>query len=178
MKKIHKTKSFTILELMVVFSILVILAAFLMPAVTKLIEKAKKTQTKAEMLAIITAIKSYEATYGVLPVPAGWVDASVDSKYDDLMELLTCLKKGAGGPADVYLNTREIRFLDVPTDYTSTDASENGYRDPWGNYYKIYMDTNYDGQIAGPGGTALYGTTFVYSTGKNTGADDYIYSWK
>ena len=177
MKNIDKFKAFTIIEMLTVIAIIAVLVALLMPTITKVTGRAKNTKAKAEMQSIITAIKSYESTYGILPIPTDWSNGDINSKYDNLMELLTCVKKGAGGIADTYLNSREIRFLDIPQNYTSTSTSINGYRDPWNNKYLIYMDTDYNGQVTGPDSEILYGTVFIYSIGKG-GDDNYVYSWK
>lgn len=175
-----KNKNFTLIEMLIVIAIIAILITLLMPVITKMSRRAKETKAKAEMQSITTAIKSYESTYGVLPVPAGWSnpESGTGSDYNDLMELLTDVKIGGAVPT-TYRNSRQIRFLDVPDGYTT-----NGYVDPWGNKYIIYMDTNYDGQVAnvGPVGDVTnpaYGTVFIYSTADGAAStDDYVYSWK
>jgi prepilin-type N-terminal cleavage/methylation domain-containing protein len=160
MKK--RLRKFTLIEMIAVIAIIAILMAILLPVVTKMTRRAKETKAKAEMQAIALAIKSYESTYGILPF--GGAETVMDSSdYDTMMGVLTNVGGG---------NTRQIRFLDVPDDYTS-----KGYVDPWDNDYKIFIDTDYDGDISVLG-DSLYGTVFIYSTGKGGGADDYIYSWK
>ena len=185
-----KRTGFTLIELLVVIAIIAILAALLMPAITTVRNNAKKAQARAQMNAIMTAIKTYESTYGVLPIPAGYSNAtspyylsiSDNGQYEVLMELLTGVKKGSGGVAITNKNSRSIRFLDVPTGYTLTDNTKNGYRDPWSNYYYIYMDSDYAGDVvnAGPANNeTLYGTVFIYSTaGPASSTDKYIYTWK
>ena len=172
MKKYYKRKRFTLTELLVVIAIITILAGILMPTISHIIRSAKKTKAKAEMQSIITAVRSYEATYGVLPLPSGWSNANTGTSYNNLMELLTDVKIGGGTPT-TYRNSRQIRFLDIPKDYTTS-----GFQDPWSNDFLIYIDTNYDGQVTGPDSETLYGTVFIYSTGPGTGTDDYVYSWK
>jgi type II secretory pathway pseudopilin PulG len=181
MRKI-KIKRFTIIELIVVIGIIAVLMALLMPVMTSVRTKAKETKAKAEMHSIITAIKSYEMTYGILPMPAGVDDAGSDGlinanpEYADLLTFLT----NVGAPnktAAVTGNARGIRFLDVPDKYTT-----NGFLDPWSQDYSIYLDTDYDGQILGPGATVgttetLYGTVFICTLSGGDGADT-VYSWK
>ena len=171
MKKYNRLRNFSLIELLIAIAIIAILSAMLMPVVSHLTTTAKKTKAKAEMQSIITAIKSYESTYGILPFSGAEtvMDRSDDDDYDNMMDTLTNVPAGS--------NSRSIRFLDVPDGYTT-----NGYLDPWGNKYFIYLDTDYDGEIAnvGPAGNITnpaYGTVFIYSTGKN-GTDDYVYSWK
>jgi type II secretory pathway pseudopilin PulG len=170
MKKNDRFKSFTIIELIIVIAIIAVLIALMMPVVTKMSKRAKETKAKAEMQSIVTAIKSYEATYGVLPFSGAETDLS-NSDYSNLMELLTDVASGGGTPT-TYRNSRQIRFLDVPESYTT-----KGYVDPWDNNYKVFVDTDYNGQ-ANVLGDTLYGTIFVYSTGAGSGSENYIYSWK
>ncbi|HJO92048.1 MAG TPA: type II secretion system protein [Victivallales bacterium] len=158
---------FTLIELITVIAIISILVAILLPTLSSVREKARKTQAKAEMNSIITAIKSYESTYGVLPVPENWDNADTGTEYDNLMALLTDVIK-TGGDSD-YENTRHIRFLDVPDQYTT-----NGYLNPWDGKYEIYMDTDYNDELTGPDGT-LYGTVFITTTDGN---NETVYSWK
>ena len=179
----YKIRKFTIIELIVVIAIIATLMALLMPVMTGVRRKAKETKAKAEMHSIITAIKSYEMTYGILPLPDGVAASGLlktadgESEYPDLLTFLTNVQTE---DADVTGNSRGIRFLDVPNQYVA-----KGFLDPWEQDYSIYLDTDYDGIIVGPnananegqGFTNLYGTVFIYT---HSGSDesDTIYSWK
>jgi len=157
-----KYKNFTLIELLVVIAIIAILAAMLMPAISHVRKLAKKTQAKVEMQSIITAVKSYESTYGILPD---------NSSYTTLIPVLTGT------------NSRSIRFLDVQ------DNNPNIFKDPWDNDYKVFTDHDYDGQVTVTNYTdnPVYGTVFIYSYGpdkadgvvgiEDTSTDD-VASWK
>jgi len=162
-----KTRKFSLIEILVVIAIIAILAALLMPAITTVRNNAKKAQAKAQMNAIITAIKTYESTYGVMPVTSSnWTDApsTTTAQYTALMNALTNVPDGS--------NSRKIRFLDVPNNYINI-----GYLDPWTNKYQIYIDTDYNGQVTF-GSETLYGTVFITDTAGQTDAQKYIFSWK
>jgi prepilin-type N-terminal cleavage/methylation domain-containing protein len=167
-----KTKRFSLIELLVVIAIIAILIAILIPTVSTVRNNAKKAQAKAQMNAIITAIKTYESTYGVLPIPSSWADANTTNKYADLMALLTDVSGPLTESAYTSGNVRNIRFLDVPNNYTTL-----GYLDPWNNKYLIYLDTDYDGQVTF-GSETLYGTAFITDTAGQTDATKNIFSWK
>lgn len=175
-----KKHFFTLIELMIVIAIIAILISLLLPAIQTIKEQAKKTQARSQMNAIITAIKTYEATYGILPIPDSWTDGTNTTipKYDNLIALLTNVA-GPSTEADyISGNARNIRFLDVPGNYTA-----NGFLDPWGNRYLIYMDSTYSGTISsvGPSNETLYGSVFIYSNAGQTGiitASKCVYSWK
>jgi len=168
-----KHKNFTLIELLVVIAIIGILAAMLMPAISHVRKQALKTQAKVEMQSIITAVKSYESTYGILPF-SGAETAMISSDYDIMMGVLTNVPSGS--------NSRSIRFLDVPNDYTT-----KGFVDPWDKDYKILIDTNYGGDVTDPDASEsdpLYGTVFIYSEGPDKldndavdGSDD-VASWQ
>ncbi|OPZ84954.1 MAG: Fimbrial protein precursor [Firmicutes bacterium ADurb.Bin419] len=167
-----KKKSFTLIELLVVMAVIGILAAMLMPALNGVKTKGKITRARAEMNAMLTAIKQYEADYGVLPWKAGDDDVimgggpikdasspslSTENKnYDILLSLLTKVDHPTISDALATKgNTRNIRYLDTPSRYSSkyqsgaTDRYGIGFRDPFEVRYVIMLDMNYDGKING-----------------------------
>lgn len=60
-------KSFTMVELLVVIAVIGILAGILVPVLGNATQKARVTQARADINALMTAIKSYESTYNALP---------------------------------------------------------------------------------------------------------------
>lgn len=63
----HKSKGFTLVELIVVLVILAILAALLIPALTGYIDKAKEKKIVAETRMVVTAVQTVASeTYGSL----------------------------------------------------------------------------------------------------------------
>jgi len=193
--KIRKRK-FTIIELLVVIAIIGVLMGMLLPAVSAVRQNARKTKAKAEINGIISAIKQYEQTYGYFPFNSS---PTTLANYRMLMEYLTNYP-GPGNSASAttfVANPRAQRFLDAPSTYgygkgtidTPTGASawatERGdYADPWGSFYQVYIDTDYNGVVDTDIDTGLNGTVFVYSLGPDikkgttTTNKDNIYSWK
>lgn len=165
-----KRRLFTLIELMTVMIIISILIGLLIPTILLVKRQAMKTLAKSQMNAIATAIRTYEATYGVMPIPDGWTDENQGSKYDDLMALLTNVKAPQTETPYAEGNTRSIRFLDVPASYTT-----KGYCDPWGKAYFIWISSDYSGEVVVPGEGTLYGTVFIESI--DSGHDP-VYSWK
>lgn len=176
-----KKNKFTLIELLIVIAVIGVLVGLAMPVYTTVQRKAKETKAKAEMNSIETAIKSYEMTYGILPLPDNIAASGMVSggqTYADLFTYLTNVSYP--NDATVTGNGRGIRFLDLPNNY-----STNGFEDPWSQDFTIYLDTDYDGIIRGPnanaangqGFTNLYGSVFIYTHDGND-ATDTIYSWK
>ena len=60
-------KSFTMVEMLVVIAVISILAGILVPVLGTATQKARVTQARADINTLMTAIKSYEATYNALP---------------------------------------------------------------------------------------------------------------
>ncbi len=60
-------KSFTMVELLVVIAVIGILAGILVPVLGTATQKARVTQARADINALMTAIKSYESNYNALP---------------------------------------------------------------------------------------------------------------
>lgn len=176
--------SFTLIELLVVIAIIAILAGILLPVLTTVRQKGDETKAKTQINALLTAIKSYETTYGVLPWGGGsdvvWNgDSNEDGYFDTLLQFLTKVDMTAGDAASLDIstgNTRNTVFLDAPNDFAT-----KGYVDPWENRYAVALDLNYDGAVT-INGTALNGSVFIYSFGPNgtddNGSGDDICSWK
>jgi prepilin-type N-terminal cleavage/methylation domain-containing protein len=176
----RRTRSaFTLIELLVVIAIIAILAAMLLPAVSKAMEKAKKTKAKAEMQGIVAGINHYENLYGYLPFKLDSVDAGKDGTFgftnapitgtrvyqqnSNIVVVLMAVPTGLNlGHAK---NPQQQNFL---TAKQAGSTSESGvstidyeYRDPWQTPYVISLDLNNDGKTLDP----LYGRSAVSKQG-------------
>jgi len=160
-----KNKHFTLIELLIVIAIIAVLAAILLPVISNAVTKAEVTKCRAELSTLSNAIKQFESTYGVLPIPSGWKKG--DSHENEFLDadaykwLILILQgesvsssdnsayKGYGESAKV--NSRKIKFLDI---VSNTDGV---FLDPWDKSYYVHFDGDYDGKIAEPSSNKICG---------------------
>ena len=194
-----RKSKFTLVELLMVIGIIAILAGILLPVVNGAAKKADMTKAKAEITTLVNAIKQFEATYGHLPLPAGYAEGTIigaDKTCTNYPELIKVLQGETPNttPYPTNPNTRNTRFLDI----VGNVAGE--FTDPWGEPYKIIFDADYDGKITSGTGILpigydassnktyllidgthpLFFSVVIWSEGANTnpkGAQDNVYSF-
>jgi prepilin-type N-terminal cleavage/methylation domain-containing protein len=186
---------FTLVELLVVITIIGLLVGLVSVAVPKAIESGMKAKAKGELTAIVSAVKAYKQEYGQWPVAKSQMDSVADEynswygpptterESKDLMKILS-------GDMTVQkdrqtMNPKGARFLEG----AKTDGT---FQDPWGKQYSVKMDTNESGGVEyyGSSGTQenIRVTVIAVSLGKNgtqedpdkkvtTTCDD-VYSWR
>jgi prepilin-type N-terminal cleavage/methylation domain-containing protein len=107
--------AFTLIELLVVISIIAILAALLLPALSAVKKKAQIKKVQMEANGIVNAIHTYEADYSKFPVSAGAMSAATAA---------------AGGPEDFTYGTFGVSCVG-PSGSNSVSA---GFSTPSGTY--------------------------------------------
>lgn len=151
--------AFTLVELLVVISIIAILLGIILPAYFSIREKARYTKTKVTVKNLETAFKAYLDQYRVWPTEFG----SGENKEinADIVAILRGTDKNAN--KDGYV------FYEI--DATN---SAGAYLDPYTTYqdlnietpYRFRVDENYDNKIT-VDGQDLYRTVIVWSVGTN-----------
>ena len=186
---------FTLVELLVVVTIIGLLVGLVSVAVPTAIESGMKAKAKGELTAIVAAVKAYKQEYGQWPVAKSKMDL-VSDEYNswygpptqeqeskDLMKILS-------GDMTVQkerqtMNPKGVRFLEG----ANTDGT---FQDPWGKQYCVKMDTNDSGGLEyyGTSGTQenIRVTVIAISLGKNgtqedpekrvTRTCDDVFSWR
>jgi prepilin-type N-terminal cleavage/methylation domain-containing protein len=148
-QSVRAVRGFTLVELLVVITIIVILAGAGFSAGNSAIQKAKKTTCLAAATAIESAVNNFYTEYGSMPS-----DESTDTVFvTDEAAGIDLLKALLG--MDKTLNPRGLKFLSAKEGksnkngliYNSSSTDVSGMFDPWGGPFNVMMDLDYDEKV-------------------------------
>jgi prepilin-type N-terminal cleavage/methylation domain-containing protein len=187
-------RGFTLVELLVVISIIVVLAALSFGAAQVAIKKGNTLKAKTDATALVSAIEQYYQEYSKMPsVGSGTEEILTQGEVGiKLLEILLGKEDDTG----TMQNPRKIPFLSVGVSkskkkgglvYSRNGGQIIGLYDPWGIPFRIKFDDDYDDEILDPttpGGIIRNEKVVVYSLGadmklgKTTkGTNDDVKTW-
>lgn len=182
----RRAVAFTLIEMLVVITIIAVLAGLAFPVFQSVQNSAKKTSAKNDAVQVVTAVDAFYTEYGRYPVTANSGDdandffAGDDPENNGLMDILRAHPTSSAAAAT---NPRMIAFFQprIATDSnkpTSGIGGDGRLYDPWNNCYRIRVDSNYNNLLTNPytsgAGSADIGAgVIVWSIGKDkAGATD------
>jgi prepilin-type N-terminal cleavage/methylation domain-containing protein len=120
----RRKSGFTLMEMLLVVSIMVMLMGMMGLGVSAALRAARRTKASAETAELIRAWKSYWKTYG--DWPAGFTDNSGDPSTVEMT------------PANIGIlagnNPKNMNFIDLAS------VSAGGMLDPWGQPYSVVFN--------------------------------------
>ncbi|HYY14536.1 MAG TPA: prepilin-type cleavage/methylation domain-containing protein [Chthoniobacterales bacterium] len=154
-----RARAFTLIELIVVITMIIILVGLLFPAFRGVQDQAKRTQAKNDLTQIVTAVNAFYTEYGRYPT-----SATTDTIYGPGGASSNAVILNELRAANTYtLNTRQIVFISPPdvkdpnnprSGIASKTTTVNGitvnqydFVDPWGTPYNVEIDGDYNNQI-------------------------------
>lgn len=161
MKASPPENGFTLVELLIVVTIIGVLIGISIPTLSGVLQQAKKVEARSFMSGMQQAVASYRTEYGDWPPfmrATGDTDTKLENSGDWTNFYGTMTAKADFSGLDTQ-NRRRIRFLDVPVKYLrqagdlttvpSNPLSATIFVDPWDKFYWMWVDANYDGVLRG-----------------------------
>ena len=187
----RSTSAFTLIELLIVISIIAILSSLIVAGASSAIRTANNVACKAVITEINSAIRNYQSEYNRLPIAPGSSEQVIEFSAGNPV-LGTLLGVGANK-----LNPQHTRFMEPHPgkhgiDGLVGDDGSYALMDHWGQAYRVLLDADGDGRIANPDrqspdeaiasntSTSLLMPSAVFSLGadKTANTKDDVCSWR
>ncbi|QQL45707.1 prepilin-type N-terminal cleavage/methylation domain-containing protein [Sulfuriroseicoccus oceanibius] len=148
-----RSRGFTLIELLIVIAIVAILASMIFAGSSFALKKARKVEAQNLATGIAQAVEQFEVEYNRMPIPGS--SRGQDWEGDSSEEICVILTgQETGGKV---LNKKQIDYLDgmkqandAAGGIDRTEEDRPVVFDPWGNFFVIHIDGNYDKKLRNP----------------------------
>lgn len=165
--KRNKKNGFTIIELVITISIIMILMSLAIPMAGNAKVKARQAKAKAEVAALETALSAYYGDMGTYPTDSP--TATHESDNSVIIKHLSGRTDGTGAYDTTITNNAD--WNGPYMEFDSDDIKNGKFVDPWGNAYQI--DVALDSVINDGNPPTNNAFSFdIKSTGSPNDADD------
>ena len=148
---------FTLVETLVVISIVGLLAGLVTVAVPRAMEAGKKAKAKGELTAIVAAVKAYKQEYGRWPCRAQdytrseyycWYGPPTELEDGKILFRILAGENISFSGDPTFMNPKQVRFLEgVKMSTGRRDTTGGTLVDPWGGQYAVKMDVDESGGV-------------------------------
>jgi len=138
------TSAFTLVELLVVVSIIGLLVGLLAAGIPRAMDAGMKAKAKGESTAIVAAVKAYKQEYGRFPGDVTQSNVTFTSNSSPSVQNLIKVLNGDSTTSldnSQAANPKGVRFLE------GSAGGTNGLPDPWGSQYIVVVDTGESGGV-------------------------------
>jgi prepilin-type N-terminal cleavage/methylation domain-containing protein len=135
---------FTLVELLVVVTIIGLLVGLISVAVPKAIESGMKAKAKGELTSIVAAVKAYRQEYGRFPGDSSRTNRlfSSNSSPDTIKTFMKVLSGDSTALLDSQVaNPKGVRFFEGA-------KADGTMDDPWGGQYLVLVDSSETGSLS------------------------------
>ncbi len=130
-----KSYGFTLIELIVVISVIAILAGMVTPLVSSVTEQARDARMKSDVNSMKSAIVNYNAKRAVFPGPASAANATLG------FDAVTAIPGTTVNAAGYYLNSTTLATITNVSNRLTQFLAKPITTDPWNQPYRYYIDT-------------------------------------
>ncbi|MEP6810889.1 MAG: prepilin-type N-terminal cleavage/methylation domain-containing protein [Chthoniobacterales bacterium] len=144
--------AFTLIELLIVISIIAVLMGIAFPVFQAVQESAKKVQAKNDLVQIVTAVNAFYTEYGKYPLPTGTSGEEYVYGSSGSTKILFDSLRGL----DPTANPRQIEFIKPPDAKDQANPrggmgiTDGQFYDPWSKPYLVSIDADYNNEVTNP----------------------------